>query len=94
MQRLKSSLSGTLAVSAECGPAGRTVSKVVTGASGDAFEARVGDPGFDVRLAVEDDRDAFALQHELDVGEGRVAVGDQVGRAPSGFFSTGVCTAA
>ena len=36
---------------------------------------------FDVGLPVEDQRDAFALEHELDVGEGRVAVGDEVGRA-------------
>src|SRR5262249_3339296 len=34
VQRLKCSFSGTLAVSAECGPAGSTVSNVVTGASG------------------------------------------------------------
>src|SRR6476646_9935501 len=32
--RLKCLLSGTLEVSAECGPSGRTVSNVVTGASG------------------------------------------------------------
>ena len=51
------------------------------GGVGHRFKARVGDPFFDVRLAVQDQRDPFALEHELDVGEGGVAVRDQIGGA-------------
>ena len=58
---------------------------------GGRFEFGVGDAGFDVGLAVQDERDAFALQHELDVGECRVAVGDQVRRAPSAGSSGPGC---
>ena len=45
-------------------------------------EGRRRDPFFDVGLAVEDQRDAFALEDELDVGERGVAVRDQV-RGPA-----------
>ena len=48
---------------------------------GDRLERAGGDAFFDGGLAVEDDGDAFALQDELGVGPGGVAVGDEVDRA-------------
>ena len=47
---------------------------------GRRFEPRVGDLVLDLRLAVQDHRDAFALEHELDVGERRATVGDEIRR--------------
>src|SRR5438128_4942660 len=52
--------------------------KAREGRVGRRFEARVGDAFFDVGLAVEYQLDAFALKHELDVGEGGVAVRDEI----------------
>ena len=48
--------------------------KAREGRVGRRFKARVRDAFFDVGLAVQDQLDPFALQHELDVGEGGAAV--------------------
>ena len=68
-------------MSAEWGPSGRVASTVSNGDVGDGLERAGGDAFFDRGLAVEDDGDAFALQHELGVGPRGVAVRDEIDRA-------------
>ncbi len=68
-------------MSAEWGPWGRTVSKVLTGASGTLSKV---DEVMPLRIAVCPSRIrviAFALQYELEVGECCAAVGDEIGGA-------------
>ena len=55
--------------------------EVRDGSVWDGFEFGVRDAFFYVGVAVEDDLDAFALEEELDVGERRAAVGDEVCRS-------------
>src|ERR1019366_1278403 len=56
---------------------------------GPCVEGRGRDPVFDVGLSVEDQQDAFALEHELHVREGRAAVGDEVGGTRERVFQHG-----